>query len=98
MIRRRILIHKNLILLLNWTKRAENNKWVKDGSQHLMMFRSVPFLENAEAWQAQYDAIERALEGPYILPENVVHFATYAVNGNVWGKIGGHIFCYGWQE
>lgn len=61
-------------------------------------FRSVPFLENAEAWQAQYDAIERALEGPYILPENVVHFATYAVNGNVWGKIGGHIFCYGWQE
>ena len=29
---------------------------------------------------------------------DVVHFATYAVNGNVWGKIGGHIFCYGWQE
>ena len=60
-------------------------------------FRSVPFLENADAWQAQYDAIERALEGPYILPMNVVHFATYAVNGNVWGKIGGHVFCYGWQ-
>lgn len=60
-------------------------------------FRSVAFLENADAWQAQYDAIERALEGPYILPMNVVHFATYAVNGNVWGKIGGHIFCYGWQ-
>lgn len=58
-------------------------------------FRSVPFLENADAWQAQYDAIERALEGPYILPMNVVHFATYAVNGNVWGKIGGHVFCYG---
>ena len=61
-------------------------------------FRSVPFLDDAQAWQAQYDAIERALEGPYILPKNVVHFATYAVNGNVWGKIGGHVFCYGWQE
>ena len=61
-------------------------------------FRSVAFLENADAWQAQYEAIERALEGPYILPMNVVHFATYAVNGNVWGKIGGHIFCYGWRE
>lgn len=60
-------------------------------------FRSVPFLEDAQAWQAQYEAIERALEGPYILPMNVVHFATYAVNGNIWGKIGGHIFCYGWQ-
>lgn len=61
-------------------------------------FRSVAFLDEAEAWQAQYEAIERALEGPYILPMNVVHFATYAVNDNVWGEIGGHIFCYGWQE
>lgn len=61
-------------------------------------FRSVPFLEDAEAWQAQYDAIERALEGPYVLPMDVVHFATYPVNSNVWGQIGGHIFCYGWQE
>lgn len=61
-------------------------------------FRSAAFLDEAEAWQAQYDAIERAQEGPYILPMNVVHFATYAVNGNVWGKIGGHIFCYGWHE
>lgn len=61
-------------------------------------FRSVAFLDEAEAWQAQYEAIENALEGPYILPMNVVHFATYAVNDNVWGEIGGHIFCYGWQE
>lgn len=60
-------------------------------------FRSVAFLENADAWQAQYEAIERALEGPYILPMNVVHFATFAVNDNIWGKIGGHIFCYGWR-
>lgn len=61
-------------------------------------FRSVAFLEEAEAWQAQYDAIEKALEGPYILPMDVVHFATYRVNDSVWGKIGGHIFCYGWQQ
>ena len=61
-------------------------------------FRSAAFLDEAEAWQAQYDAIERAQEGPYILPMNVVHFATYAVNDNIWGKIGGHIFCYGWHE
>lgn len=59
-------------------------------------FRSVPFLEDAEPWQAQYDAIDDALEGPYILPMDVVHFATYAENDNVWGKIGGHYFCYGY--
>jgi len=57
-------------------------------------FRSVPFLENAEPYQAQYEAIERAIYGPYILPEGVMHFATFRTNDNVWGKIGGHIFCY----
>lgn len=57
-------------------------------------FRSVDFLEDAEPYQAQYDAIERAIYGPYVLPEDVVHFATFRTNNNVWGQIGGHIFCY----
>ena len=57
-------------------------------------FRSVPYLDEAEPYQAQYEAIERAIYGPNILPEDVVHFATFRTNGNVWGKIGGHIFCY----
>lgn len=57
-------------------------------------FRSVPYLEDAEPYQAQYEAIDRALYGPYVLPEDVVHFATYRTNDNVWGQIGGHIFCY----
>ena len=57
-------------------------------------FRSVPFLEDAEPTSIQYEAIERALEGPYVLPIDVYHFATYRVNDNVWGRIGGHIFCY----
>ena len=46
--------------------------------------------------QAQYEAIERALYGPYVLPTDVVFFATYRTNENVWGQIGGHIFCYQW--
>lgn len=57
-------------------------------------FRSVPFLDEAEPYQAQYEAVERAVYGPYVLPENVVHFATFPTNDNVWGQIGGHIFCY----
>ena len=60
-------------------------------------FRSVPYLEDAEPYQAQYEAIERAIYGPYILPENVMHFATFQTNANVWGKIGGHIFCYEYE-
>ncbi len=57
-------------------------------------FRSVPYLDEAEPYQAQYDAIESAIYGPYVLPEDVVHFATFPVNDNIWGQIGGHIFCY----
>lgn len=57
-------------------------------------FRSVNFLDEATPTQAQYDAIQDALEGPYVLPIDVVHFAAYPVNETVWGEIGGHIFCY----
>jgi len=57
-------------------------------------FLSVEHLKDAIPWQAQYDALERALYGPYILPEDVYHFATFQTNEKVWGVIGGHIFCY----
>ena len=78
------------------------NRLVADGFQNTVngviyaenQFRSVPFLEDAEPTSIQYEAIERALEGPYVLPIDVYHFATYQVNDNVWGKIGGHVFCY----
>ena len=58
-------------------------------------FRTTPFLDEAEAWQAQYEAIEAALSGPNILPMDVMYFATYPENEQVWGRIDGHIFCYG---
>lgn len=57
-------------------------------------FRSAPLLDTAEPYDTQYEAIERALYGPYVLPTEVYYFDTTAVNDNVWGKIGGHIFCY----
>lgn len=57
-------------------------------------FRSAPFLDEAEPYQCQYQAIERALYGPYILPENVLYFATFPTNNRIWGTIGAHIFCY----
>lgn len=58
-------------------------------------FRTTPFLKDAQAWQAQYEAIDAALDGPNILPMNVLYFATVPENNQVWGRIGGHIFCYG---
>lgn len=78
------------------------NRLVSEGFQNTVngviyaenQFRSVPFLEDAEPTSIQYEAIERALEGPYVLPIDVYYFATYRTNENVWGKIGGHVFCY----
>ena len=57
-------------------------------------FRGAPFMKDAEPGQAQYQAIEKALYGPNILPMEVVNFATWETNSNVWGQIGNHIFCY----
>lgn len=57
-------------------------------------FRSVPYLKEAEPWQAQYDAVEAALYGPNILPMDVYYFAAWELNPNVWGQIGKHIFCF----
>ncbi len=61
-------------------------------------FRSVPYLEDAKPTSVQYEAIRRAIEGPYVLDADVVHFATYPVTDHVWGTIGGHIFCYPWLD
>ncbi|MBQ3192125.1 MAG: cell wall hydrolase [Oscillospiraceae bacterium] len=60
-------------------------------------FRSAAFLDEATPYQAQYMAVEGALNGPYILPKSVMHFATYPATTKVWGEIGGHIFCYDWD-
>lgn len=57
-------------------------------------FPSVAQLHRAKPTYTQYKAVERALYGPYVLPIDVVFYAKFAVNNNVWGKIGAHTFCY----
>lgn len=61
-------------------------------------FRSAQFLDEAEPYQLQYQMIARAMFGPYVLPEDVYYFATYAKTSRVWGEIGGHVFCYAEEE
>lgn len=53
-----------------------------------------PYEQTPGPDQTQYDAIERAIYGPNILPEDVVYFGQWAYNESVWGSIGGHIFCH----
>ena len=59
-------------------------------------FPSMEQIGDAEPEQAQFDAIEDALLGPHILPLDVLHFSVAPANEYIWGKIGGHTFCYRW--
>lgn len=54
-------------------------------------------IPKATPTQTQYEAIERALNGPYILPKEVVFYAKFKENRNFWGQIGAHYFCYAYD-
>ena len=58
--------------------------------------RFVPrkLLKEAKPGQAQYEAIDRALYGPYVLPKEVMFYGRVRTTDSVWGNIGAHIFCY----
>lgn len=57
-------------------------------------FSTIENLASAEPTAAQYEAIDAALYGPSILPEDVVFFSRNGENDRVWGKIQDHVFCY----
>lgn len=58
-------------------------------------FVSQRLLRRAEPSQTQYEAIENAILGPYILPTDVFFYARWPNVSHVWGRIGGHCFYYG---
>lgn len=59
-------------------------------------FAAANRLYLAEPTHIQYEAIDRAYNGPYRIPKDVVFFSAGKVNDNVYEKIGAHWFCYQW--
>ena len=59
-------------------------------------FLAADHLYLAEPTHIQYEAVERAYYGPYVLEGDVVFFSQYAVNDNVFDTIGKHVFCRQW--
>lgn len=57
-------------------------------------FSSVALLDRADPGPEQYEALRNAIEGDRILPTSVVYFSQGGENDRVWGRIGGHVFCY----
>ena len=56
-------------------------------------FSTAPMLERVTPNVVNYSAVWLALYGEAILPLDVVYFSRGAENGNVWGRIGAHVFC-----
>ncbi len=59
-------------------------------------FSTAGLVHKAEPGNTQYLAIEAAFSGANILPLDVVFFSQAPQNDNIWGSIGGHVFCYPW--
>lgn len=57
-------------------------------------FSTIGLVDTIEPTQEQYDAINAALYGPSVLPDDVVFFSRAGENSRVWGTIGQHVFCY----
>ena len=57
-------------------------------------FTTAPYIYKAEPGAEQYAAVDAALYGEPVLPLDVVYFSREPENGNLWGIIGGHSFCY----
>lgn len=57
-------------------------------------FSPIGVIHKAEPAAAQYDAIDAALYGPSILPDDVVFFSLYGENERVWGEIQDVVFCH----
>lgn len=57
-------------------------------------FSTTKFLDTAKPGEIQYKAIECAMTEHSVLPIDVYFFGRSARTSKVWGKIGGHIFCY----
>lgn len=57
-------------------------------------FSTIYNIALAKSGQAQQDAIDAALYGPSILPDDVVFFSRAGENDRVWGAIEDHVFCY----
>lgn len=58
------------------------------------LYSFVEKMEAAEPDFPQYRAVDAAMYGPYVLPENVYYFSQWETQGQVWGELGSFVFLY----
>ena len=58
-------------------------------------FSTAPILGSVVPNEANYEAVDAAFETE-VVPYDVLYFSRGAENDRVWGRIGAHVFCYGY--
>ncbi len=51
-------------------------------------------MQSAQVDLPQYRAVTAAVEGPYVLPEDVYYFSRWETKGDIWGKLGAYTFLH----
>ena len=58
-------------------------------------FSTAPILSRVTPNETNYEAVDAAFETE-VVPYEVLYFSRGAENDRVWGRIGAHVFCYGY--
>lgn len=58
-------------------------------------FSTAPILGSVVPNETNYEAVDAAFETE-VVPYEVLYFSRGAENDRVWGRIGAHVFCYGY--
>ena len=58
-------------------------------------FSTAPILSRVTPNETNYEAVDAAFETE-VVPYDVLYFSRGAENDRVWGRIGAHVFCYGY--
>ena len=58
-------------------------------------FSTAPILSRVTPNETNYEAVDAAFETE-VVPYEVFYFSRGAENDRVWGRIGAHVFCYGY--
>lgn len=58
------------------------------------LYSTAQKMQRAEPDYPQYRAVGAAMEGPYVLPEDVLYFAEWYDLGVAWGELGKYTFLY----
>lgn len=81
-------------VILNRVMSSKFPNTVTDVVYQSGQFSVTPLISQTTATDTQYNAIDAALNGTSVLPEDVLFFSTEAITSSVWGSIGHHVFCY----